>query len=281
MFPSCLGRFAARIGEYSIADLCWLAVRQLRWLAVLAVGVVAWADLSDADTASWSGFRESIESDWIWFAVTVGATTWAFLDPSCRRLRRSMERRRLDERANYAVIALQNLRGKIRTRQQKPDIPSDFAKVLEPLLRAACFEIRAHLDLPAAWEIKANLLLLTGDDEMTVVARSEPGSPVPKTYVIDKRYPAARAVASNTTVVQGSVRRIDSNVRRPYDCVAATPLEADGRAFGAITVDSPRTNAFKGQERAIDRVLRVYAGVALLCLGGDLASRSCPNRYGK
>lgn len=270
-----------RFASLSLADVFWGSLRQSRWVAVLLLGIVAWADLSSAETRTLGALWCSAKSDWAWATATVIATVLVAWDPGGRRTARRRTVHLLDERSNYALVALSNLRAKIKPRKNSFDAIDDAQNVFEPLLIAAQRELEIELGMGSSAGVKTNLLLLTGEGRVTVVARSQPGSPVPVSYDLWTDSPAARAMRENKTIVLGSIDEVKEGANRPYKAVAATPLEFKGKVYGALTVDSPMRGVFRRHEVSIDRVLRVHAAVCLLMLPGELNSLDCPNRYGR
>lgn len=269
-----------KIGNKTLEDVFWWFVRQSRWLCVLLLGFVSWADVANVDITSPSSVLIAARSDWFWLSVITAAALWVAIDVGGRVHTSRIFLNQLDQRANFAIVALGELRKKTRPKARRPDYVNHYGVVFEPLLQAAVLEYRALANVPSDVFIKANLLLLTKTGVVTVVARSAPGSPVPVEYEIVSGMPAATAIETNQTNAVGDVCLVAGDGSRPYRSVAATPLEAGGKVFGAITLDSPEKNMFQKKEDDVDRVLRVYASVVLLAIGDNLEPKDCPNRYG-
>lgn len=269
-----------QILDATLEDALWWLVRQSKWACVLTLGFIQWADVENVEIGSWNSICLAVVSGWPWLLIVVVASLWIGLDFDGRRSLKKGVIQRLDERSNYAIVALMEMRNKVRIRVQDPNYVEEFSRIFEPLLHAACMEYAAIDNLPSSTNIKANLLLLTGADEITVVARSTPGSPVPVKYSMDSRYPAAKAIALNKTYTTTDVHQTDPSTKRPYRSVAATPLESKGRVYGAITIDSPKIGLFHRKEEDVDRILRVYGALVLLLMQNNLSPRDCPNRYG-
>lgn len=265
--------------DYSVGDILIFLATQSRWVCVLALGLVGWMDLSSTEV-NFKSLWNSVLSNPVWASLTVGATLLVAVDPAGRVWRMRRRAALMDDKSNYSMISLQQLRSMVSTRSREPDYSVHFAAAYEPLMRAAEAELVAALGLPSSSAIKINLLLLESNEIICVCARSRPGSPVPVRYPINENFPAAVAMKKNCTVVENDAKQLLAGMNRPYSSIAATPLVDRLRAYGAITADSPHKGVFKGSEETIDRVLRVYAGIILLTIKDGCPAWECPNRYG-
>ena len=182
------------LGNKTVEEVFWCIVRQSNWVFVALLGFVSWADVADVNLQSWGAIVDAASIDWKWLLIIALASLWVGLDLGGKAGRSRSIIEQLDLKANYAIVALGELRKKVRQRARDPDYITHYGVVFEPLLQAAVLEYRTQANVPKDVMLKANLLLLTADGEITVVARSSPGSPVPVTYEITQGMPAAIAI---------------------------------------------------------------------------------------
>lgn len=268
--PEEIKRQIQRAGRIQLIDILRFVVSASTLVAVLIMAVFTWVGLrgsfGDAGEMSFSGALKDV---WFWGAIVASFIIW--WDPETKI--RFWLGSGVDTSVDHFEMGVQFMMPELKVRSQK----SRFDRAWVNLLQAAEQELSAELGLRDSGIIKANLLLLTPKDSITVVARSHVGSPVPKTYAFQGVLPAERAIEQNRTVVHS---RIKMKTKRPYRSVAATPIAKDQSAYGAITVDSPDPRAFSGNDVAIDRVLRRYAAMILLSINRESATiRKCPSAY--
>ena len=258
-----------RLMGVSVGSVLAFLLRLLNWAAVPALGFWAWWTYRKPPA-----ILQGIGEDWKLLAAIVAATVFARIDST--RLRKWLHFRvAATDRSSYFELGLRTLSKCIDLRRRAP---LDMCTVWEPLLKAAAMELEFQLGVDAGAKLKTNLLVPADPNSkktVKVLARSAPGSPCPQTYETDQTMPAYVAMTENRTAVRSRI----TAANRPYRSVAATPIVAGDKAYGAITADSQEARTFAGREQAIDAVLRPYAALIWLTLRNSGCFWSCPQRY--
>jgi hypothetical protein len=241
--------------------------------ATVVLGLIAWIQVRQIDLGqtTWLALGKAAVDD-VWFYLSLAATVFVAINPGAWLLRASRRGGRSEHRSNYLVLALKCIRKSV-----KPLAVHQFDKAREQLLMAAEIELTEALGLVDG-AIKTNFLVAHGTDEVQVVARSRPGSPVDVVYKHDNDLAVTQAMKGNKTSAVGDVHQL-GHPEKPYRSVVATAVADGTKAFGAITADSSEKGRFSGKEAVIDRVFRPYAALLLLTITKDSASYTCPERY--
>jgi|GEM_PF-4829818 len=249
---------------FTLLTLCAWGLRFFALFGVLVLAWAAWAQVVQLAPDKLPGCREARKSPlfWIILAVSLGIH-W---DPGRWIQERKHRLLPLEQRANAVAKAVQEIWKQLKPKSTRPS----FSNPQEKLLIAAETELRQALGIPHTDHLRTNLCLHIDETTFRVVQRSSVVGNVPKDRNHGEEMAVTQSMRGNSTII---LRNHETHKR--YTIIGAVPIAANGKAYGAITVDCQHRTAIKGKERTLDLVLRPYAAMLLLTLGENPASTTC------
>ena len=284
-----------RLTHLNVGLVLGHVISLVTFVGILTIGFTTWYGLQDPQPKllpllSFPNRVTWTIGDWFLLAWVLAATLLVTFQPG-KRIREFSKESEQEERSwVLRYSGLTTIRRGGLNHAPKADPWVHLRQGFEQLLCAAHQELEIVLKISDKNLIKLNLLVLTQDNKLAVIARSRPGSPViGVSYPYDdKRFTSAKSISLNAPVVDPYVKEIRGEGPDPYDpdchskpynCVAAVPIALGTHAYGAISVDSKNFTTFKGREAEINAILRPCAAEILLGLPNKMPHRKCPRAF--
>lgn len=272
-------RFVGR----AITKARFLLGKPASWGSLIAVGMTVLAFLivtispamraANGDWLSWGDWKKAMASGWIGL---LGAAYLKASEKFKRAILWSTSQRR--RRIRRKVTTTNGLR-KLRTQLLPGEMEADKVKEIRAaILAGAAMSVETMLSSDNH-AVVASLLDFSCDDDnkMVVVARSSMERPDGKLH--DREGLVAwRAIKHGRFEVVDDIS-VDPRFERPqvrnYRTIAAVPVTADGKAYGAISLDCEVPYAFYGKAADIAIQLEPYAAVLALTYRVEDAHHEC------